>query len=350
MSSRVKITAKKWASLFIPKCRTKYLLTCFKACSFFQVSSRPVVTSNRVKLLFGGVILSCFVSLTACQQGEQRSSNDDSKELTVQPSLPSNNQDIPATPQKKPNKITVNVPTSSPTPSLTAKPQITPSPSPSSVATVPRNPSTPPAVQSSPKSNNSISKALTEKLSPPKPASPTTSPKPVVEALKTAAKSPARRIAAASNINVYRSRRLGVNFKYPKGFVIKEPQKTSSSSNKVLELWSLKDYQAIESGKYKNTFSPGNMSISLENNPQGLSLVEWVTNNDELGDVVVESFDTHIVAGKEAVSFRTDGLYEFQNLVLPSSDDKNVILISLAKGDRNYHKVFEQVVSSLQVN
>ncbi len=148
---------------------------------------------------------------------------------------------------------------------------------------------------------------------------------------------------------MYRSRRLGVNFKYPKGFVIKEPQDASNSS-RVLELWSLKDYQAIESGKFKNTFSPGNMSISVENNPQGLSLVQWVTNNDELGDIIPESYDTHIVAGKEAMSFRTDGLYSFQNLVLPSSDDKQIILISFAQGDNSYQQVFEQVVSTLQVN
>lgn len=313
------------------------------------MSTRGVrLTRNQVKRLFGGVMLCLSLTLTVgCQQAE-KSSSDNSKDLTVQSANPTN-ENIAATPQRTPGEITVNPPTPFP-----ATPQATPA-SPDSVATVPQNQNQVPAAQSSPESDGSISKALTEKLSPqPNVAKPGTqtqpsSPKPVVQALKTAANNPGRKIAAASNTNVYRSKRLGVNFKYPKGFVIKEPQETSSSS-KVLELWTLKDYQAIESGKFKNTFSPGNMSISLENNPKGLSLVQWVTNNDEIGDIIPESYDTHIVAGKEAMSFRTDGLYDFQNIVLPSSDGKKVILISFAQGDKSYQKVFEQVVSTLQVN
>ncbi len=320
------------------------------------------LTRNQVKQLFSGAMLCLSLSMTvACQQAEKKSSNNDSKNLTVQPANSKNDKDIAAIPQKTPGEITV-IPTPFPSPTSTAQPQAN-SDAPKTVARVPQNPSSPSENQSAAESNNSIPKALTEKLSPqaasqpnipqPQPQVETrtqpSSPKPVVQALRKAAKNPGRRIAAASNTNVYRSRRLGVNFKYPKGFVIKEPQDTSNPSN-VLELWSLKDYQAIESGKFKNTFTPGNMSISVENNPQGLSLVQWVTNNDELGDIIPESYDTHVVAGKEAMSFRTDGLYYFQNLVLPSSDGKKVILISFAQGDKSYQQVFEQVVSTLQVN
>ena len=308
------------------------------------------LTSNRVKQLFAGVILCLSMSLSvACQQTNQSLSNNNSEDLTEQPANNNNNEDIATAPPKTPGEVTLNQP--SPSPTL----QATPSTSPKPVAAVPQNQTQTPATQSSPKAN-SISKALTEKLSPDKPASQAdipaqnTSDKPVVEALRNEAKNPARKIAAASNTNVYRSRRLGVNFKYPKGFVIKEPQENSGSSSKVVELWNLKDYQAIAKGKFQNTFSPGNMRISLENNPQGLSLVQWVTNNDELGDIIPESYDAHIVAGKEAMSFRTDGLYEFQNMVLPTEDGKNIILISFVEGDKSYQKVFEQVVSSLQVN
>jgi len=295
----------------------------------------------------------------ACQQAEKRSLNDDSQDLTIQPANRSDKENITATPQRTPGEITVNQP--SPFPS--AKPQATASEQPKSVARAPQNVSKP-TPEPSFESDNSISKALTDKLSPKTDSQPNipsavteteiptqkTSPKPVVVALRNAAKNPRRKIAAASNTNVYRSQRLGVNFKYPKGFVIKEPQVTSSSSQNVVELWSHRDYQAIAKGKYENTFSPGNMSISLENNPEGLSLVEWIKNNDELGDIIPQSFEAKVVAGREAVSFRTDGLYIFQNIVLPSADGKKVILISLAKGDRSYQQVFEQVVSSLEVN
>ncbi|MGB3758018.1 MAG: hypothetical protein WBA07_16830 [Rivularia sp. (in: cyanobacteria)] len=320
------------------------------------------LTRNQVKQLFSGAMLCLSLTMTvACQQAEKKSSNNDSQDLTVQSANSKDDKNIAAIPQRTPGEITV-IPTPFPSPTSTAQPQAN-SDAPNSVARVPQNPSSPSGNQSAAESNNSIPKALTEKLSPqaasqpnisqPQPQVETrtqpSSPKPVVEALRKAAQNPGRKIAAASNTNVYRSRRLGVNFKYPKGFVIKEPQDTSNPS-KVLELWSVKDYQAIESGKFKNTFSPGNMSISLENNPQSLSLVQWVTNNDELGDIIPESYDTHIVAGKEAMSFRTDGLYEFENIVLPSSDGKKVILISFAKGDKSYQQVFEQVVSTLQVN
>ncbi|MEA5596320.1 hypothetical protein [Rivularia sp. UHCC 0363] len=308
-----------------------------------MMNIRGVRLDSNLKQLFCAVTLGLSMSLISCQQAK------DSQDLTVKSANRSNNEDIVATPQKTPGEITVNVPSPFPTVSNPA----TPLDLPNSVATAPQNQKAP---AKSPE-NSSISKALTEKLSPQETSQPDaqietpkpTSDKPVVQALRTAAKNPGRKIAAASNTNVYRSQRLGVNFKYPKGFVIKEPQEVSNSS-KVLELWSVKDYQAIESGKFKNTFSPGNMSISLENNPQSLSLVQWVSNNEEFGDVMPESFDTKVVAGKEAVSFRTEGLYEFQNIVLPSSDGKRIILISFAKGDKNYQNVFDQVVSSLQVN
>ncbi|MCJ8281409.1 MAG: hypothetical protein MJK14_16455 [Rivularia sp. ALOHA_DT_140] len=318
------------------------------------------LTRHQLQRLFCGAMVCLSLSLTVgCQQADKKSSTNNSQQKTVKPTNPDNNESIAVLPQRVPGEITVNQPTNLPSQRI----QATPLASPNSVTTEPQNSSQGTVNQVPPESDNSIPRALTEKLSPQatnrqnipqsqpqvETRSKPSSPKPVVQALRKAAKNPARKIAAASNTNVYRSRRLGVNFKYPKGFVIKEPQDTSRSS-KVLELWSLKDYQAIESGKFQNTFSPGNVSISLENNPRGLSLVQWVTNNDELGDIIPESYDVHVVAGKEAMSFRTDGLYNFQNLVLPSDDGKKVILISFAQGDRNYQKAFEQVVSSLQVN
>ncbi len=320
------------------------------------MSTRGVRLTGKLKRLLGGAILCSIVSLTACQQGEKRSSNNDAQDLTILPANRKNNEDIAGIPQKTPGEITVNQPSA---PAVTAQP--TPSDPRNPVASVPQTQGS--SDRSASESDNSISEALTEKLSRQAASQPNvpksqiqtqtqTQPipaKPVVEALRTEAQNPARKIAAASNTNVYRSQRLGVNFKYPKGFVIKEPQDASSPS-KVLELWSLKDYQAVAEGKSKNTHSPGNISISLENNPQGLSLVQWVSNNDELGDIIPESYDAKVVAGKEAVSFRTEGLYEFENIVLPSSDGKKLILISFAKGDNSYQKVFDQVISSLQVN
>lgn len=262
------------------------------------MSNRGVkLTSTRFKGLLAKVIICGSLGFTvACQQADNQSSNNDSQDLVVQSANRKDKENIAVIPPRTPGEITVNQPSPFPSPASTANPQVNSSDDTNSVVTAPQDRA------SRTESDNSISKALTEKLSPkitPKPNIPEaqnqtetrTQPnqaKPVVEALRSAAKNPARKIAAASNTNVYRSRRLGVNFKYPKGFVIKEPQKTPGTS-KVLELWSLKDYRAIESGKYKNTFSPGNISISLEDNPQNLSLVQWVTNNDELGDIIPES-------------------------------------------------------------
>ena len=316
------------------------------------------LTNRQVKKLFSGVMLCLSFSLTvACQQAEKTSSSKDAQDLTAQPKNQSQNPNIVKAPQRTPGEITVNLPSPFPSSIPNNQPQGNPNAG-DSVAEAPQNQAT---VQPSEQPSNSISKALTEKLAPktavrqstpqPETQQPVIeTPKPVVQALKNAAKSPRRKIAAARSTNVYKSRRLGVNFKYPKGFVIKEPQETSGSSNKVLELWSLKDYQEIAKGKFQNTFSPGNVSISLENNPQGLSLVKWVTSNEELGEIIPESYDVKVVAGREAMSFRTEGLYEFQNVALPSNDGKQVILISFAEGDRNYQQLFEQVVSSLQVN
>ncbi|MFW5664180.1 MAG: hypothetical protein ACOC2Z_01305, partial [Coleofasciculus sp.] len=58
------------------------------------------------------------------------------------------------------------------------------------------------------------------------------------------------------------------------------------------------------------------------------------------------------VANQDAIAFESTGLYEFENIVLPSRDGQDIIVISLAKGSGNeaaYRQAFERIRGTLQL-
>ena len=163
-------------------------------------------------------------------------------------------------------------------------------------------------------------------------------------------------ISKVKTPQIFQSQQLGFSFKYPKGYVVHKAQHNHNiepgSVQQRIDVWSSTDYQAIKAGKFQGTELPANVSISVEKNPKGLNASQWFKeNNHEFG--ATQNQNKQVVAGQKAVAFRSSGLYETQNIVLPSRDGKNVIVISHFQNqnhsDKDYEQVFERIVSSFEL-
>ncbi|KST63309.1 hypothetical protein [Mastigocoleus testarum] len=163
-------------------------------------------------------------------------------------------------------------------------------------------------------------------------------------------------ISKVKTPQIFSSQQLGFSFKYPKGYVVNKGQNKPSiepgTVQQRIDVWSKIDYQAIKSGKFQGSELPANVSISIEENPKRLNASEWLKENkDEFG--TTQNQVKQFIAGQEAVIFHSSGLYEAQNIVLPNQNGNKVIVISHSQNhnysNRDYEKVFEQVVSSFEL-
>ncbi|MDJ0615765.1 MAG: hypothetical protein QNJ63_03290 [Calothrix sp. MO_192.B10] len=192
----------------------------------------------------------------------------------------------------------------------------------------PEKPTTAPIPTPTPK------KTFTQK--PPKPepiAQVPTAPSP---------KSPQKAVTSKST-NIYQNQKLGIKFEYPEGYTVDAPKE-----KKEINVWLNTDYQAIKSGKYQNTEPPSHLNISVEPNPQKLPAKEWVkANDDQFLDA--EKFSNKAVAGKQALAFHSSALFDYQYIVIPTSDGNQMIVISIEQGDQKYQKALNRVTSSLEV-
>ncbi|MDJ0737618.1 MAG: hypothetical protein QNJ47_26775 [Nostocaceae cyanobacterium] len=292
---------------------------------------------NKVKWFFHQVIVCLGVGLTvACQS--QPSSVDES--ITISPASP---------------KASVN-----PSPRITNTPEATPTPKPTpeqSNSYISQPPIiSPEAFVTEKPSTSNVKPTLRgvqptpEKVS--KPSAPdTTKDTTSVTPTPAIAKAPNKPAAKISQ-KTYENKELGIKFQYPGDYVVEAPE---DDPQQGIVVWDSTDYQALKAGKYQNTSSPGNISIYVEPNPNKLPLSEWLKGNDNF--LTPTNSTPRVVAGKQGLSFRSTGLFEFENVAVPSPDGSNVIVVSVAadsgpndKQDQAYQKVFEQVVSTLELD
>lgn len=163
--------------------------------------------------------------------------------------------------------------------------------------------------------------------------------------------------SAQPDQNRYESKLLGFSFAYPDDFVVDDAENlttaTKDALQTTLELWQRKKYQAIQAGKYSGgTELPPNVQISVYRNNDHLPLQEWVLRR-RTQFVQPGEFQTQSIAGQEALAFRSTGLYEHENVVLPTPDGTEVLVISLAEVgvaqvDAPNQRAFEQVLLTFQ--
>jgi hypothetical protein len=153
-----------------------------------------------------------------------------------------------------------------------------------------------------------------------------------------------------SSQTVYRSDRFGFTFQYPDGFVAEEsvepPSHAASQPIAVVDLWSRADAETLPSFQNQGTELPPNITISVHPNPSQRALQDWIDGNNWF--VAPTDLRTVRVAGERAIAFQSTGLYEFEQVALPTPDGQYIVLISLAWGSEGYPAAFQQIVSTFQ--
>ncbi|MBD2459572.1 hypothetical protein H6G89_00820 [Oscillatoria sp. FACHB-1407] len=183
---------------------------------------------------------------------------------------------------------------------------------------------------------------------------------PSVEATPTASVSPeevASPEATPTEQPSYVNQQIGFTFTYPDDFVVDSSEDDPSAPTEddlqlALDLWEREQYQDIEAGQYEGgTELPPNVQVAIYQNGDRLPLEDWIAQNNRF--VVPGEFQTQAIAGQEALTFPSEGLYGYDNVVLSSPTGGEVIVISLGKMnvpelDGANQQAFEQVVSTFQ--
>ncbi|NJO51354.1 MAG: hypothetical protein HC840_20080 [Leptolyngbyaceae cyanobacterium RM2_2_4] len=156
----------------------------------------------------------------------------------------------------------------------------------------------------------------------------------------------------SSNSTVYESDRLGFSFKVPNGFTIDNSLESAEIEAEYdfrghIELWSNTDYEAIQAGAYEGgTEYPPNVSITVYNNPEQRSPQDWVEGSNRF--LRLGEYSTVMVAGQEAIAFESDGLYRNQEVVFPSPNSEDIVVISYAEGSEGYEQAFQEIISTFE--
>jgi hypothetical protein len=155
-----------------------------------------------------------------------------------------------------------------------------------------------------------------------------------------------------SDSTVYESDRLGFSFKVPDGFTVDNSLESAEIEGEFdfrghIELWSNADYEDVQAGAYEGgTEYPPNVSITVYNNPEQLSPQDWVEGSNRF--LRLGEYRTVTVAGQDAIAFESDGLYRNQEVVFPSSNGEDIIVISYAEGSEGYEQAFQEIVSTFE--
>jgi hypothetical protein len=158
--------------------------------------------------------------------------------------------------------------------------------------------------------------------------------------------------AEQSDSTVYASDRLGFSFTVPDGFILDNSLESAEIEAEYdfrgqIELWSNVDHEAIQAGAYEGgTEYPPNVSITVYNNPEQRSPQDWVEGSNRF--LRLGEYSTVTVAGQEAIAFESDGLYRNQEVVFPSANGVDIIVISYAKGSEGYEQAFQEVISTFE--
>ncbi|MFQ3615847.1 MAG: hypothetical protein SNJ57_10915 [Cyanobacteriota bacterium] len=174
---------------------------------------------------------------------------------------------------------------------------------------------------------------------------------PVETATPTEQPSP---IAAAPDSGVYRSDRFGFQFAYPADqFVAKGETEFPPEvvAREAVQIWTLEHDRAIQAGEYEGgTEYPANVSVTVQPNPDSLSARDWIAQSDWFTNV--SNLQDRTVAGQPAIAFRASGLYDMEQVLVPTPDGKNWVLITLnqvgtGESDAQYRQAYERAIATL---
>lgn len=155
----------------------------------------------------------------------------------------------------------------------------------------------------------------------------------------------------------YESGEHGFAFEYraaPDGYLLQEPTFNPDFNEnllKIVTLFNKEEYESIINGERDGGEGPPAIDILIFDNPDNLSLAEWVEVYPQYSGIVLIMgvLEEVSFAGVPALSYQADGLYASRNLVF-SKDGKIFLLTGqfLERG-RGIYQDFDQILKSFEL-
>ncbi|QKD81129.1 hypothetical protein HPC62_02115 [Thermoleptolyngbya sichuanensis A183] len=162
-------------------------------------------------------------------------------------------------------------------------------------------------------------------------------------------------ISAAPESGLYRSDRFGFQFAYPADQFVAHGETEFPPevvAREAVQIWTIDHDRAIQAGEYEGgTEYPANVSVTVQPNPEGLSATDWIAQSDWFTDV--REVQEVTVAGQQAIAFRSSGLYDMEQVLVPTPDGKNWVLITLnqvgtGESDAQYRQAYDRAIATLR--
>jgi len=137
---------------------------------------------------------------------------------------------------------------------------------------------------------------------------------------------------AVQNSLTYTNEQLGLSFSYPPGYTVEEVEQGAI-------VWRDADYQNKE-----DFVEATPLTIGLEDNPENLSLMEWVQQRGYQieGQIIEQS-----VASSDAVVFQWSGMWEFRSVVIARPQSNQFAIVTLDVEMEEYRGIFEEILATL---
>ncbi|GAB4437189.1 MAG: hypothetical protein OHK0035_25030 [Cyanobacteria bacterium J069] len=160
-------------------------------------------------------------------------------------------------------------------------------------------------------------------------------------------------IAVSPDSGLYRSDRFGFQFAYPADQFVAKGETDfppEVAAREAVQIWTLEHDRAIQAGEYEGgTEYPANVSVTVQPNPDGLAAADWIAQSDWFPEA--RNFQEKTVAGQPAIAFQSGGLYDMEQVLVPTPDGRHWVLISLGQvgteSDESYRQAYELAIATL---
>ncbi len=153
--------------------------------------------------------------------------------------------------------------------------------------------------------------------------------------------------------STFTSPEFDFTFAYPQSYIAKPADLGADNHNPDLkafiDLWSDRNYAAIQANVYEGSEYPANVSVSVYEKAETIGLEEWVRQDFRF--LAVMDVTPLQLAGQDAIRFASTGLYEYDNIAVLSPDGKSVVIINLARlmeDNEDYKPAFETILSTFK--
>jgi hypothetical protein len=142
----------------------------------------------------------------------------------------------------------------------------------------------------------------------------------------------------------YQNIDLGISFEYPKTYRLEERQLGDGHRGHLSLMLIDKDFVPVEGGE-----GPPTINIDLYQNPNWSEPLAWVQNEPRSNFQLSNGkFEERMVARRTAVLYKSDGLYQTENVVLKNRDYIAHMSVGYLTSDDKIRRDFQEVLNSVE--